>query len=95
MDNHENRDKWIVILKELINLKPENNKFNWQGQEFRYQYVADQDTRLGFLLIWDIKTLEAVHFSRVKVPDGFEFIDIQNEQTFTENIPSNLCFLVR
>ncbi|WP_430406424.1 hypothetical protein [Fluviicola sp.] len=92
MENQENRDKWIVILKELINLKPTNDQFNWQGQEFRYQYVADQETRLGFLLIWDIKTLEAVNFSRVKVPDAFEFIEIQDEQTFADNIPSNLKF---
>lgn len=88
----ESRSKWIEILKELAHLKSENNKLNYQGQEFRYQYVADQETRLGFLLIWDIQTLEAVNFSRVKVPDGFEFIEIQDEKAFAETIPSDLKF---
>ena len=88
----KNRGEWIALLKELIHLKSENNKLNWQGQEFRYQYVADQKTRLGFLLIWDIQTLEAVNFSRVKVPDGFEFIEIQDEKAFAETIPPNLKF---
>ncbi len=92
MENQENRDQWITILKELINLKPKNNKFNWQDQEFRFQYVADHETRLGFLLIWDSKTLEAINFSRVKVPDSFDFIDIQDEKAFADNIPSNLKF---
>ncbi|MNJ85971.1 hypothetical protein D3C87_34530 [compost metagenome] len=92
MENLKKRSEWILILEELINIKPKNNEFNWRGQEFRYQYVADQETKLGFLLIWDIKTFKAVNFSRVKVPDGFEFIEIQNEQTFADNIPSNLKF---
>jgi hypothetical protein len=61
-----------------------------------YKYVmVDEESRIGYLLIWCSQTLNGINVSRVKVPDGKDYIlgkDIENAIS-DEKIPLHINFV--
>ena len=82
---------WPEILKQVLATDQSfGNRISFAGSTFNFQFVADPLTRLGFLLIWETESRRAIHVSRVKVPDGLPFTDIDQETS--GSIPQNLLF---
>lgn len=77
-------------MKLVLSADKTNDIITDENCNFKWAYVADKNTRLGFLLIWEIKSLRAINISRVKVPHDFPFIDIEDEATFAKVIPKEL-----
>lgn len=47
---------------------------------------------MGYLVVWEKSSKRAIHFSRLKVPEKYEFIDINNEEDIVKNIPNDLKY---
>lgn len=81
---------WQAILKLIVTELPSKGQLFYDDSIFHFQYIADPQTRLGFLLIWEVDSMRAINISRIKVPENVQFIDINDESAFANSIPKNL-----
>ena len=47
---------------------------------------------MGYLVVWEQNSKRAIQFSRLKVPEKYEFIDINNKKGVIKNIPDDLKY---
>ena len=83
---------WLEILKLVLDELPLSQTVNYKNKEFRFKYIGDKETRIGYLLIWESSTSRAVQISRVKAPEKIPMIDFKDSESFKEQIPEQLSF---
>jgi hypothetical protein len=68
---------WKPIILQVLDGKQNiPSPFHKEGIMKSIFVIVDNETRLGYLLIWCSKTLKGVHLSRLKVPENVEFVTV-------------------
>lgn len=74
---------WMIVLKEILSKLPRNGFINLNGTLFQFRYIVHTKDGMGALLIWNELTHDAINISRVKVPEGFPYIDSKDEDALS------------
>jgi hypothetical protein len=91
MEDAENRKiEWKKILTRVVNELPLEEKLFHNNEEYNFRYVGYPHNRMGFLFIWESSSKRAIHISRVRVPDNFPMININDDNECLEQIPKEL-----
>ncbi len=82
--------KWLPVFIRIAQELPLTRKIVYDRREYNFCYVANPHNRIGFLMIWELESKRGVNFSRVKVPEGFPFVDINNDDEYKAQIPQDI-----
>ena len=58
------------------------------SKTLRFQYVGDENSRMGYLDIWCDSCLKGIHLSRVKIPENIKFISFKSNEEILKKIPN-------
>lgn len=81
---------WSKIIKRIVMELPISQDLIENNEVYSFRYVANPNTRFGYLIIWENSSKRAIHVSRVKVLNDFPFLNIDNEEEIINNIPSDI-----
>jgi len=90
---------WLKIS--LVALKSRNNSFEFKNNIYKFKIFKFKESNYGFMIIWNVKTLNAFSVSRMEINDTImgevNEIDITieyNDSNFKTlyNIPTGLIF---
>ena len=85
----ENRS-WLDVFKKISDAVGEEVELgcpNCGNSGVRFAYVASEKDRIGYLDVWCDSCFHGVHFSRVRVPEGIRFINIEDQRLISHSIP--------
>jgi len=71
----------MVSGREVACPKCESGPVSWR-------LVADPTTRLGYALLWCARCGTGTHLSRIRVPDGLEFVSILDPKAASSGVPN-------
>jgi len=90
----QNEDKidWLSILTKIVDKPNKDNYLKVDNKIFNFKYVGFPTNRMGYLVLWEQTSKRAIHFSRLEVPEQYDFIDINSEEDIVKNIPNDLKY---
>ena len=82
---------WIDLTKKIFHVKG-CRKIEFENEEFEFVAFGDLNERIGFMIIWNVKTKKAIRISRMKIPENMIFYDF-NEEQYNNIIPEDLVYV--
>lgn len=93
----ENIKKWVDVSLKALQI--EENKLSIANQNFEFRVFQFKNTDYGYMIIWNIKTLNAFHISRMEINNSIktkifqiEGTDITEDENKKFEIPNNLQY---
>lgn len=91
--NNQNLKNWIKVTSEA--LKFNRTQFTFKGHSFEFQIFEFEETKMGYLTIWNVSTRKAFTISRMKIDESILIETVKvNKHTMKESseIPDDLIF---
>ena len=63
------------------------------SQDMGYIYIGNTDSRIGYSVVWCNHCLQAIHNSRLVIPENVKMYSFDDIQEINDIIPENLTFL--
>lgn len=82
--------KWSEIIELVFKTYGKVNPIEYSNQLYEFIIVKFPETNMGYMTIWNTTTLRAVHLSRIRINEGVEYIQLEEDDVI--DIPQNLKF---
>ncbi len=89
-------EKWLDVVKKLQSNETGEPIYSPECPEEKvcYRYIGDPATRYGYLVAWCNSTKKGINVSRLKIPDGVEFVSMDlPEDEVNKGIPDDIEFV--
>jgi hypothetical protein len=85
-------DDWITISKLIFDNRGCDNCIEYLENKYNFVIIGYPESGLGYMVVWNILTKKAVKLCRMAIPQGIEFIDINDDRAIAKIVPDNLIF---
>lgn len=80
---------WLKIVDKIVEVKGKQKPIHFNGQYFNYAIFKNNNSNIGFMIIWNTSSFRAVNISRMKISNDLEFLPM-DEEKYHNIVPSNL-----
>lgn len=83
--------EWLSIAEKIREATPNSLKLNCpncNSCKIGYEFIGDDQEKVGYFLIWCNDCLEGVHISRIKIPERAKIIPFEASSELISHIPN-------
>ena len=74
------KNDWYEVVKLTTFPNNSNGYVLYNGVTFNFQYIGDPQKFIGYLQVWSPITKQAIHVSKVQIPQGVNFINLLKQR---------------
>ncbi|TYA74217.1 hypothetical protein [Seonamhaeicola marinus] len=84
------KDNWITVLNEIRTTKGKFKPIDINENRYDFYVVKVTEEMMGYMIVWNVNTLNAVHISRMKITEDIPYVN--KDELEDLSLPENLKF---
>jgi hypothetical protein len=72
-------DNWIKVLSEIDKTKGKEKPLLVNNNVYDFNIYGIKKRMVGYMIVWNVKSLKAIHISRMEIREGVPFYEMDAE----------------
>jgi len=73
------KDNWVKVLSEIDETKGTIKPILINDNSYNFNIYGIKSRMIGYMVVWNVKSLKAIHISRMKIKKGVPFYEMDKE----------------